>query len=59
LTALITALRGSVCIFQGEELGLGEGRVPYEALRDPYGIAFWPAFKGRDGLPHTHAVGFQ
>ena len=23
--------------------------VPYEALRDPYGIAFWPTFKGRDG----------
>jgi alpha-glucosidase len=49
LTALICALRGSVCIFQGEELGLGEADVPYEALRDPYGIAFWPSFKGRDG----------
>ncbi len=49
LTALICALRGSVCVFQGEELGLGEAEVPYEALRDPYGIAFWPAFKGRDG----------
>jgi len=49
LTALICALRGSVCVFQGEELGLGEADVPYEALRDPYGIAFWPAFKGRDG----------
>src|SRR5688572_17435904 len=49
LTALICALRGSVCIFQGEELGLGEAEVPYESLRDPYGIAFWPAFKGRDG----------
>ena len=49
LTALITALRGSVCIFQGEELGLGEAELPYESLRDPYGIAFWPAFKGRDG----------
>ena len=49
LTAMICALRGSVCIFQGEELGLGEADVPYESLRDPYGIAFWPAFKGRDG----------
>jgi alpha-glucosidase len=49
LTALICALRGSVCVFQGEELGLGEAEVPYEALRDPYGIAFWPTFKGRDG----------
>jgi alpha-glucosidase len=49
LTALICALRGSVCVFQGEELGLGEAEVPFESLRDPYGIAFWPAFKGRDG----------
>jgi alpha-glucosidase len=36
-------------VFQGEELGLAEADVPYESLRDPYGIAFWPAFKGRDG----------
>ncbi|HEV7606795.1 MAG TPA: alpha-glucosidase family protein [Steroidobacteraceae bacterium] len=49
LSALLASLRGSVCVFQGEELGLAEADVPYEALRDPYGIAFWPAFKGRDG----------
>jgi alpha-glucosidase len=49
LTALVCSLRGSVCVFQGEELGLGEADLPYESLRDPYGIAFWPAFKGRDG----------
>ena len=59
LTALIASLRGSVCVFQGEELGLGEAEVPYELLRDPYGIAFWPAFKGRDGcrtpMPWTSA----
>ncbi len=49
LSALLCALRGSVCVFQGEELGLAEADLPYESLRDPYGIAFWPAFKGRDG----------
>jgi alpha-glucosidase len=49
LVALVCALRGSVCLYQGEELGLGEADVPFEALRDPYGIAFWPSFKGRDG----------
>ena len=49
LSALVASLRGSVCVFQGEELGLAEADVPYEALRDPYGIAFWPTFKGRDG----------
>ncbi len=49
LTAMVCSLRGSVCIYQGEELGLPEAEVPYEQLRDPYGIAFWPNFKGRDG----------
>ena len=28
---------------------LVEAEVDYEQLRDPYGIAFWPNFKGRDG----------
>jgi alpha-glucosidase len=23
--------------------------VPFERLQDPYGLAFWPEFKGRDG----------
>jgi len=49
LIALVCSLRGSVCLYQGEELGLPEAEVPYEKLRDPYGIAFWPNFKGRDG----------
>ena len=49
LVALVCSLRGSVCLYQGEELGLPEADVPYEALQDPYGKAFWPKFKGRDG----------
>jgi alpha-glucosidase len=49
LTAMLCSLRGSVCVYQGEELGLTEANVPFEALRDPYGITFWPNFKGRDG----------
>ncbi len=46
---LIMSLRGSVCIYQGEELGLPEADVAFEDLQDPYGIEFWPEFKGRDG----------
>ncbi|MFN3661950.1 alpha-amylase family glycosyl hydrolase, partial [Yoonia sp.] len=46
---LIMSLRGSVCIYQGEELGLHEADLPFEDLQDPYGIEFWPEFKGRDG----------
>lgn len=49
LVGLLCTLRGSVCIYQGEELGLPEADVPYERLQDPYGITFWPEFKGRDG----------
>lgn len=47
--ALLMSLRGSVCLYQGEELGLTEAYVSYEELQDPYGIRFWPEFKGRDG----------
>ncbi|GAB4193068.1 MAG: alpha-amylase family glycosyl hydrolase [Wenzhouxiangellaceae bacterium] len=49
LNTLLCSLRGSVCVYQGEELGLPEADVPFEAIQDPYGIAFWPSFKGRDG----------
>ena len=48
-TTLLMCLRGSACIYQGEELGLPEAEVAYEDLQDPYGIQFWPEFKGRDG----------
>jgi alpha-glucosidase len=46
---LILSLRGSVCLYQGEELGLTEANLAFEDLVDPYGIEFWPEFKGRDG----------
>jgi alpha-glucosidase len=47
--ALMLSLRGSVCLYQGEELGLHEAYVPYEDLQDPYGKRFWPKYRGRDG----------
>ena len=47
--ALLSTIRGSICLYQGEELGLQEAELAYEDLRDPYGIRFWPGFKGRDG----------
>ncbi|MCG9746409.1 alpha-amylase family glycosyl hydrolase [Shewanella sp. Isolate8] len=58
LNALLCSLRGSVCSYQGEELGLGEVEIAYEQLQDPFGITFWPMFKGRDGcrtpMPWRH-----
>ena len=47
--ALLLALRGSVCLYQGEEMGLPEAEIAFEDIRDPYGLRFWPKFKGRDG----------
>jgi len=47
--AILAALRGTICIYQGEELALPEADIAFEDLRDPYGIRFWPSFKGRDG----------
>ena len=46
---LLMCLPGTACLYQGEELGLPEADVPFEDLQDPYGIEFWPEFKGRDG----------
>jgi alpha-glucosidase len=48
-TTLMTCLRGSLCLYQGEELGLPEADIAFDDLQDPYGVAFWPEFKGRDG----------
>jgi len=47
--ALLMTLKGSVCIYQGEELGLPEAELLFEELTDPPGIRFWPDYKGRDG----------
>ena len=49
LLALLFALRGSVCLYQGEELGLPQAHVPFDRLVDPEAIANWPLTLGRDG----------
>jgi len=65
LAGLIMSLRGSVCLYQGEELGMTEADLAFEDLQDPYGIQFWPDFKGRDGCrtpmvwsEHEQCAGF-
>ncbi|BCE01036.1 alpha-glucosidase [Marinicellulosiphila megalodicopiae] len=47
--ASTTLARGSVCLYQGEELGFTEAKLTYEDLVDPYGLTFWPEYQGRDG----------
>ncbi len=47
--AMQLSLRGSACVYQGDELGLPEAVLQFDELQDPYGITMWPEFKGRDG----------
>lgn len=47
--ALAASLRGTLCVYQGEELGYTEASIEQHQLQDPFGIEFWPEFKGRDG----------
>ena len=47
--AMQLSLKGTPCLYQGDELAFSEADVPYELIQDPYGKTFWPEFKGRDG----------
>lgn len=63
LLALVTCLWGTSFIYQGEELGLTEADIPFDKIKDPYGIFLWPEDKGRDGcrtpIPWTDHGGFS
>ncbi len=47
LLTLLT-LRGTPVIYQGDEIGLPDGVLTQEALRDPIGRRYWPHATGRD-----------
>jgi alpha-glucosidase len=47
--AISLSLRGSYCMYQGEELGLPQADLAFEDLRDPYDISLYPEHAGRDG----------
>ncbi len=46
---LLLSFQGSICLWQGEELGQTDTALAFEELTDPQGIAFWPEPVGRDG----------
>ncbi|NBE09210.1 alpha-glucosidase [Paragemmobacter ruber] len=46
--ALILSFEGSICLWQGEELGQTNTDLGFDELTDPQGIAFWPEPVGRD-----------
>jgi alpha-glucosidase len=47
LTLLMT-LKGTVLMYQGEELGLPDGPIERHQIRDPVGELYFPYSKGRD-----------
>jgi alpha-glucosidase len=47
--ALLLSLEGSICVYQGEEIGQTETDLEYHELDDPQGKRFWPDNRGRDG----------
>jgi alpha-glucosidase len=46
--SLLLAFEGSICLWQGEELGQTDTELALEELTDPQGIVFWPEPIGRD-----------
>lgn len=49
MNKLLLSLRGTPFLYQGDELGLPEAHIPFDKIQDPWGIAMWPEWIGRDG----------
>jgi len=47
--AMLLSFEGSVCLYQGEELGQTDTKLDFHELTDPEAINFWPSVPGRDG----------
>lgn len=49
LMAALFALRGTVFVYQGDELGLPQAHVPFAQMKDPYALTAYVGDAGRDG----------
>ena len=49
LYAMLCALRGTIFVYQGEELGLENAKLKWEDVVDPLGKVLFPEYVGRDG----------
>lgn len=53
MAALLLCLPGGFCLYQGDELGLPEAKIPKDIpehkIQDPFGQALYPIVPGRDG----------
>ncbi len=49
LLALLVSLRGTILLYQGEELGLPQAELRRDQMKDPVGDLYYPFNSGRDG----------
>ncbi len=49
LLAVLAMSRGTILIYQGDELGLPDADLPFQSLRDPASRRFYPDYLQRDG----------
>jgi len=45
---LLLTLKGTPFIYYGQEIGMENGKIPRNKIRDPLGKKFWPIYTGRD-----------
>ncbi len=58
---MLLSLRGTPVLYQGDEIGLGNGKVAHDDMRDPLGVRYFPYYEGRDAgrtpMPWSGAPG--
>jgi alpha-glucosidase len=46
--AMLLTLRGTPFLYQGEEIGMRDGKITRSEIQDPPGKKYWPLYAGRD-----------
>jgi len=46
--AMLLTLRGTPFLYQGEEIGMRDGKIDRSEIQDPPGKKYWPLYAGRD-----------
>jgi len=49
LQLVLLCMRGTPILYYGDELDMEQAELEFDEVQDPFGKAFWPRYKGRDG----------
>lgn len=49
LLLLLLCMQGAPILYYGDELDMPQAELERDEIQDPFGKAFWPKYKGRDG----------